>query len=368
MGLRITRPALREAFAARGKDLDKASHQEMRSLVCAQCHVEYYFKDKYYLTFPWTDGMGVDEIIGTYDKIGFSDWVHPISKTPMLKAQHPDYELWSTGIHAFRGVSCADCHMPYRTEGGMKFTDHHVQSPLLNIANSCAVCHRWSEEEIRGRVTSIQTKVFLARNKVEDVLVRAHFDVAAALQIGVSDELLSESRKLLRHAQFRWDFISSSNGMGFHSPQESMRVLGDAAIDAQQVRILVARLLASKGIAREPTYPDTSTRTQAFQVAEAYAGVSQDAPPPPPPTAAPRPAEAPAPVLAKPKVTPGTAADPAAKPARNPTVPPAVAKPANPAAPGAKPWSPTAPPANAKPKAAGTPGNAPAKPSEEKPK
>ena len=304
--------------------------------------------------------------------------------------------------------------MPYRTEGGMKFTDHHVQSPLLNIANSCAVCHRWSEEEIRSRVTSIQTKVNLAKKRVEDVLVRAHFDVAAALQIGVSDELLNESRKLLRHAQFRWDFISSSNGMGFHSPQESMRVLGDAAIDAQQVRILVARLLASKGIAREPTYPDTSTRTQAFQVAEAYAGVSQDVPPPPPPSAAPSPAEAPAPApaLAKPKVTPGTAAYPAAKPAGNPTAPPANAKPANPAAPGAKPWSPpapaagakpanpaapvakpwsptappagakpanpaapvakpwspTAPPAGAKPKAAGTPGNAPAKPSEEKPK
>ena len=43
MNLKITRPALTEAFERMGKDIDDASHQEMRSLVCAQCHVEYYF-------------------------------------------------------------------------------------------------------------------------------------------------------------------------------------------------------------------------------------------------------------------------------------------------------------------------------------
>ena len=41
MKLQISRPALREAFARQGKDIDKATPQEMRSLVCAQCHVEY---------------------------------------------------------------------------------------------------------------------------------------------------------------------------------------------------------------------------------------------------------------------------------------------------------------------------------------
>jgi nitrite reductase (cytochrome c-552) len=46
MNLRITRPALVEAFKRMGKDITKATHQEMRSLVCAQCHVEYYFKGK----------------------------------------------------------------------------------------------------------------------------------------------------------------------------------------------------------------------------------------------------------------------------------------------------------------------------------
>ncbi|MHC5074370.1 MAG: ammonia-forming cytochrome c nitrite reductase subunit c552, partial [Planctomycetota bacterium] len=124
MNLRITRPALREAFDNMGKDINKASHQEMRSLVCAQCHVEYYFKTdettgwKNYLVSPWHSGTTVEEMINYYDGLDFADYTHPISKTPIVKAQHPDYEIYLTGIHAYRGVSCADCHMPYHSEGG----------------------------------------------------------------------------------------------------------------------------------------------------------------------------------------------------------------------------------------------------------
>ena len=204
--LRITRPALKEAFAALGRDINTATHQEMRSLVCAQCHVEYYFQTdekagrKNYLVFPWRKGTTLEDILAYYDELDFSDYVHPISGTPIIKAQHPDYELYLTGIHSFRNVSCADCHMPYHTEGGVKYTDHHVQSPLLNIANSCAVCHRWSEEEIRTRVEGIQTKVENAKLPAEEALVHAHFDVAAAVQAGAATENLGELRKLLRRA------------------------------------------------------------------------------------------------------------------------------------------------------------------------
>ena len=272
MALRISRPALKEAFAAQGKDITQAGLQERRSLVCAQCHVEYYFakEPKNYLTLPWHNGTGVEGIIEYYDKIDFTDYVHPISKTPVIKSQHPDYELYSAGVHAYRNVACADCHTPYRSEGGVKFTDHHVQSPLLNIANRCAVCHRWSADEIRTRVETIQTGVAGAMLKAEEALVQAHFDIAAAMQAGVGDDLLGPLRKLLRHAQFRWDFISSSNGMGFHAPQESMRILGDAANQAQQVRVMAARLLAKQGIMDVPAYPDLSTRKKAFDVAQAF--------------------------------------------------------------------------------------------------
>jgi nitrite reductase (cytochrome c-552) len=274
--LRITRPALKEAFASMGRNINDATHQEMRSLVCAQCHVEYYFKTdesqgkKNYLTFPWSQGQGVEAMIAYYDAIDFADYVHPISGTPIVKAQHPDYELYLTGVHSYRDVSCADCHMPYRTEGRVKFTDHHVQSPLLNIANSCAVCHRWSEEELRDRVEGIQTKVSQATLETEDALVRAHFDVAAAMQAGATDEDLKPIRSQIRGAQFRWDYISATNGMGFHSPQESMRIVGDAGNMAQQARIDTARLLARLGVTTAPNYPDVSTRQKAWDVAQSF--------------------------------------------------------------------------------------------------
>lgn len=275
MRLRITRPGLIEGFAAMGQDITQASHQQMRSLVCAQCHVEYYFRNdeaagmKNYLTFPWHKGSRVENMLEYYDAVNFTDYVHPISKTPIVKAQHPDYELFQTGIHAYRGVSCADCHMPYMSEGGMKFTDHHVQSPLLNIVNSCAVCHRWPEQEIRQRVEAIQTAVRNTKLKAEKAIVEAHFDAAAAIAAGVSDEELKPVRSLIRHAQFRWDFVSASNGMGFHSPQESMRILADAIDMAQQARVKTIRLLAQKGV-HETVYPDISTRQKAWQITQSY--------------------------------------------------------------------------------------------------
>jgi nitrite reductase (cytochrome c-552) len=272
MRLRITRPALREAYAAMGKEIDKATHQEMRSLVCAQCHVEYYFqKDpKDYLKFPWDDGLGVDAALAYYDEVDHVDFVHAISKTPILKAQHPDYEMWHQGIHAYRNVACADCHMPYRTEGGVKFTDHHVQSPLNNVANSCGVCHRWSEQEIGERVNAIQDRVYEARLRVETALVKAHFDIAAAMQAKVPDTELAAARKLVRHAQFRWDYVAATNGMGFHSPQESTRILVVAADEAEQARLLVARLLAGQGIAAEPAYPAFATMGDATGVNKGF--------------------------------------------------------------------------------------------------
>jgi len=274
MNLRITRPALREGFAAMGRDIDQATHQEMRSLVCAQCHVEYYFaKDpKNYLTLPWKQGTSVEGMIAYYDEIDFHDYINPISQVKTIKPQHPDWELFMTGIHAYVGLSCSDCHMPYKTEGGVKFTDHHVQSPLLNIANSCAVCHRWSEEQIRTRVEGIQDKVADALILAEDALVKAHFDIAAAMQAGCADAELATARKLVRHAQFRWDYIAATNGVGFHSPQESMRLLGEAANEAQEARLGLARLLAVKGIDAEPTYPDISTRAKAWAVVQTFVG------------------------------------------------------------------------------------------------
>jgi nitrite reductase (cytochrome c-552) len=170
--LRISRPALIEAFERQGRDITKASYQEMRSLVCAQCHVEYYFDKKKvehaaYLTFPWDKGFTVEAMEKYYDSIHFSDWTHSLSKTPMLKAQHPDYEVFQSGIHSQRGIACADCHMPFQSEGGQKFTNHKMQSPLNNIAASCQVCHREETATLVKNVYDRQDKVLEARHQLE---------------------------------------------------------------------------------------------------------------------------------------------------------------------------------------------------------
>lgn len=271
MNLRITRPALAEAFQRMGKDISKASHQEMRSLVCAQCHVEYYFKGKEdkYLTFPWDGGLTVEAMEAYYDEVEHVDFVHTLSKTPILKAQHPDYELFQFGIHGQRGVSCADCHMPYKSEGGVKFTDHHIQSPLNNISGSCQVCHRESEETLRNNVYERQDKIKELLTIAEKSLVKAHIEAKAALDAGVKIEEMKEIHKLIRHAQWRWDYIAASHGGSFHAPLESARVLATAIERSQEAQMKLAILLTKQGIKYPVTMPDLSSKEKA----QAYIGL-----------------------------------------------------------------------------------------------
>ncbi len=272
MALRISRPALIEAYQKQGKDITKATHQEMRSLVCAQCHVSYYFKDKKtnYLVFPWDKGMGSDDFDKYYEKDGFSDWTHPISGVKMIKLRHPDYEVWAQGIHAFKGVSCADCHMPYKAEGGIKFTDHQIRSPLYNMANSCQVCHRWSETEIKQRVEGMQVKNREVQDITEDALVHAHLAVGDAAKLGATEAELEPVRHLLRRAQMYWDYVAANNGMGFHAPQECARTLAKSSNMAQECRLQAERLRAKHGALQELPMPDISTKEKAWAFIKPY--------------------------------------------------------------------------------------------------
>ncbi|MBN1986593.1 MAG: ammonia-forming cytochrome c nitrite reductase [Prolixibacteraceae bacterium] len=268
MNLTITRPALIEAFERIGRDVTKASHQEMRSLVCAQCHVEYYFDKKKvegaeYLMYPWDNGFSAEAMEEYYDNLEFSDWTHAISKAPMLKAQHPGYETYMTGIHAQRGVSCADCHMPYKSEGGQKFTDHKMQSPLNNIANSCQVCHREEAATLMANVYERQDKIIENRDKLEELIVRAHIEAKKAWDLGASEEQMKDILQGIRHAQWRWDYAAASHGASFHSPVELGRVIAGAITIAQETRIKLARVLAQLGFTGEIPYPDISTKEKA---------------------------------------------------------------------------------------------------------
>lgn len=268
MDLRISRPALIEAFQRRGKDMKSFTHNEMRSLVCAQCHVEYYFKGKVenYLTFPWDKGFSADEMEKYYDEIDFTDWTHQLSRTPMLKAQHPDYELFMTGVHADRGVSCADCHMPYKTEGGVKFTDHHVQSPLNNIENSCQVCHRENTQKLIDNVNERQDKITELRKLAEKALAAAHLEAKVAWDSGATEAEMKPALKLIRHAQWRWDWVAAANGVGFHSPVEALRVIGTSIQKAEAARKEIALILVRRGINYPVALPDYSTKAKAQKV------------------------------------------------------------------------------------------------------
>ncbi len=274
MNLRLTRPALVEALERRGRQVSDLTHNEMRSLVCAQCHVEYYFKSepKNYLTFPWDRGFTAEAMEAYFDSLEFSDWTHQLSKAPMLKAQHPDYELYLTGVHAARGVSCADCHMPYRSEGGVKYTDHHIQSPLNNVANSCMVCHREQTERLVQDVYERQDKIHELRRLAEQTLAAAHIEAAKAWEAGAGQEEMQPVLRAIRHAQWRWDWVAASNGMGFHSPAEALRVLGTSIAKAEQARRLVALILVRLGAPYPVEMPDLSTKAKA----QAFIGLDME--------------------------------------------------------------------------------------------
>ncbi|MBK7498868.1 MAG: ammonia-forming cytochrome c nitrite reductase [Ignavibacteriales bacterium] len=265
MNLRISRPALVEAFQRQGKDMSEFSRQEMRSLVCAQCHVEYYFKGKEekYLTFPWDKGFSADNMEEYFDEIEHVDWVHALSKAPMLKAQHPDFELFMTGIHAVRGVSCSDCHMPYKSEGGVKFTDHHIQSPLNNIANTCQVCHREETDRLMQDVYDRQDKIEELRRMAEKSLAAVHIEAKTAWDNGATEEQMKPILKLIRHAQWRWDWVAAANALGFHAPVEALRVLGTSIQKVEQARREIAILFSKQGWKYPVDMPDISTKEKA---------------------------------------------------------------------------------------------------------
>lgn len=235
MQLRVTRPAfmegIRKVKASEGIEAynvnEMATRQEMRSFVCGQCHVEYYFQGpEKRLVYPWDNGLQADQILSYYEETGFQDWTHEETDAPVLKAQHPEFEMWNQGIHARSGVACADCHMPYQRVGALKISDHHVRSPLLNVNNACQTCHNFSETELRGRAETIQGKTFQMRGIAMDALVELISDIREANQDGTEAERIDDAQNFQRRAQFLLDFIEAENSMGFHAPQEAMRILG----------------------------------------------------------------------------------------------------------------------------------------------
>ncbi|MDD2558683.1 MAG: ammonia-forming cytochrome c nitrite reductase [Desulfuromonadaceae bacterium] len=260
MRLSVKRDFLARALDAEGSaPFAKATHQDMRTLVCAQCHVEYYFKKTDWqdadgkdqtamvVTLPWNNGLSVEAIEQYYDERKFSDWTHQLSKAPMLKAQHPGYETFKTGMHGQNNLGCADCHMPYVREGGVKYSDHKIGSPLDNIRNTCLNCHGESEEEFKQIVKrKLERKDELAF-AATDAIAKAHFEAAKAWELGASEDEMTPALMDIRHAQWRWDFAVASHGGFFHAPEETLRILATAIDKGYAARLKLRDILAKYG-------------------------------------------------------------------------------------------------------------------------
>ncbi len=250
LALRVTRPgflagikALKASQGVADYDPNRdASRQEMRSFVCGQCHVEYYFKgDGKIVTYPWANGLAVEQIEAYYDAAGFADWTHAETGARVLKAQHPEFEVWNQGVHARAGVACADCHMAYERVGAMKVSDHWVRSPLLNVSRACQPCHPVEETELRARVARIQDRHHALLERAATANTDMLDAIVAAKNAGATDDQLATARALHRKAQWRLDFVAAENSMGFHAPQELARILAESIDYARQGQLAAAR-------------------------------------------------------------------------------------------------------------------------------
>jgi nitrite reductase (cytochrome c-552) len=272
MGVRVTRPgfvlgiqALAESDApvphlpsieqwrrgSRAEPYDPnrdASRQEMRTYACAQCHVEYYCANKQTLTFPWGNGLAAENLERFWDEAtfpdgtAFSDFTHAETGAKVFKVQHPEFELWSQGIHARSGVSCADCHMPYERRGAMKLSTHDVASPLKRVNTACQQCHHTDESDLIERVETIQAKTVAMTNRAGEAMTEMLDAIVAAKEAGVGNDRLEDVFTLQRKAMWRLDYISSENSRGFHADQEAMRILAESIDYSRQAQILADRL------------------------------------------------------------------------------------------------------------------------------
>lgn len=265
--LRVARPHVLRALEKLGKPFDKMDRTDKRAAECGNCHVEYYFAgDLKQVTFPWDKGVDVDSIEKYYDEIGFTDWTHKISKAQMLKAQHPDYETWQLGIHGKNGVTCIDCHMPkVKGEDGKVYTDHKIGNPFDSFEHTCANCHDQSKEKLQGIVQSREHQISDVMIRLEDQLVKAHYEAKAAWDAGATKEEMDKPLTAIRHAQWRWDYSAAGHGGHMHAPEVILHVLGTGLDRAADARTELARVLAKHGVTQPVQIPDISTAEKAWK-------------------------------------------------------------------------------------------------------
>ncbi|MBI4656042.1 MAG: ammonia-forming cytochrome c nitrite reductase subunit c552 [Elusimicrobia bacterium] len=255
---------LGNALRAMGADTAKLSRQDMRSLVCAQCHVTYsIIKDRDMksvgVVFPWKNGkhgkITIEDIIKTIkEDPSLLEWKQVVTGFKIGFIRHPEYELFSNdSVHWKAGLACADCHMPYVRSGSYKISDHRVMSPLKKDLKACIVCHTEGADWLRQRVYSIQ-------DRTASLMLRAGYATATAAKLfeithkgmeegkRIDKSVYEKAKDYYLEAFYRTTFVGAENSMGFHNPQEAMRILGDAVAFANRSEILLRHALAKAAI------------------------------------------------------------------------------------------------------------------------
>ncbi|ABK48592.1 cytochrome c552 [Shewanella sp. ANA-3] len=261
--LTLPRPHAKDAMAKIHLPFEQQNATMQSAQVCGQCHVTYYFRPEKsnVVNIPWIFGNTADEIEKYYDTRRFYEWVHPLSKAPMLKARHPEFEHWSRSKHAEVGVTCVTCHMPSaQDKKGNEFTNHKVDKALPNFETSCKGCHS-SKDKLETKLTDLKTEIDNKAHAVEDLLVKAHYEAKAAWVAGATWEQMNDPIMDIRHSQWRWDFAMSSHGLYAHNPKEGRQLLDTALEQAKSARTSLAEVL--KQLNSEVYYPDISTKAKA---------------------------------------------------------------------------------------------------------
>jgi len=265
MALKISRGfTLGKALDTMGVDQSKLTTQDMRSLVCAQCHVTYSVKkDKDMhsvdVVFPWSGSkMGNITIENIIKQIksdpSYGEWKQTVTGFKLAFLRHPEYELYSNNSpHWMNGVSCADCHMPQVTVNGEKVSDHRIMSPLKNDLVACAACHAEGAEALRAKVLDIQDRTMVETLKtgyatatVAKLFEMANKAEAAGKKLDKAE--YAKAREEYEQGFYRFVFIIAENSIGFHNPKETMRILGDSAKYAAAADARLRGMMAKAGV------------------------------------------------------------------------------------------------------------------------
>lgn len=265
LSLRISRGfTLLNALKTMGADPAKLTRQEMRSAVCAQCHVTYNIpKDKENksvgLYFPWQNSkvgaITVENIIRQIrSDETVKEWKQTVTGFKLGFIRHPEYEFWTyNSTHYKAGASCADCHMPYTVAGLYKVSDHRVMSPVQADMKACRQCHAESADWLRERVFSIQDRTvsLMIRAGYQCATVAKLFETTHKVQTEgkeIDKDLYDKAKDFYEEAFYRSLFMGAENSVGFHNPTEGLRILGDSIAFGTKAEAFLRQALTKVGV------------------------------------------------------------------------------------------------------------------------